>query len=547
MTGMPDDLTSHLPDPHPASPSVPWTRRRFRAPRANKELLAVPPLADAIEVARANGRSLESSRLVFFGQPLSQLRKIARREALQLAAGADKAGDGPWFVTGHQPLLFHPGVWVKNFAASALAKLSGGVGLNLVVDNDVVAVPGIVVPAGDPSAPTLQSLPFDAARPSEAWENASIRDRDVWNSFGERLEWAQQPWGIQPLAREFWKPVAAHPSDRMAEALTLGRMRWERRWGHGNAELTISQMCETASFRRFACHLLSDIDPFHDLHNRVLEEYRANNRVRSRTHPVPDLREDHGWRETPFWAWRKGEAGRQRLFAQRSPMGVALRVGGEVVAELPLPADPEESIGRLEALSTAGWRLRSRALTTTLFARLFLADLFIHGIGGAKYDEMTDQLLARFYGVTPPEFMTLSGTLHLPFAVTTHTNKESACQSRLRELQQHPERHIPEPRRAELQSFLDEQAALIAEQHAVRAARRSGKKVTSRGPVRAQRLREIRSRLRIACASEVAILQTAHHEAAIATRSASVFQNREYAFVLYPEDLLRETLERWTS
>ena len=50
------------------------------------------------------------------------------------------------------------------------------------------------------------------------------------------------------------------------------------------------------------------------------------------------------------------------------------------------------------SLAGAGCKVRSRALTTTLFARLLLADLFLHGIGGGKYDELTDELMRRFFG-----------------------------------------------------------------------------------------------------------------------------------------------------
>ena len=39
-------------------------------------------------------------------------------------------------LAGHQPELFHPGVWVKNFALNGLARRHGATPLNLVVDND---------------------------------------------------------------------------------------------------------------------------------------------------------------------------------------------------------------------------------------------------------------------------------------------------------------------------------------------------------------------------------------------------------------------------
>ena len=39
-----------------------------------------------------------------------------------------------------------------------------------------------------------------------------------------------------------------------------------------------------------------------------------------------------------------------------------------------------------------------------MYARVVLGDLFLHGIGGGKYDELTDAIVGRFLGVAPPEF-----------------------------------------------------------------------------------------------------------------------------------------------
>ena len=85
-------------------------------------------------------------------------------------------------------------------------------------------------------------------------------------------------------------------------------------------------------------------------------------------------------------------------------------------ARLPLRrrATPAGAFERLMELQRAGVRIRPRALVTTLWARLALGDLFIHGIGGAKYDCVTDRLIERFFGLTPPRFMVVSATLHLP-------------------------------------------------------------------------------------------------------------------------------------
>ena len=72
--------------------------------------------------------------------------------------------------------------------------------------------------------------------------------------------------------------------------------------------------------------------------------------------------------------------------------------------------DATAAAQQLAELSSRGIKLRTRALTTTLFARLVLGDLFLHGIGGAKYDQVTDQIVRLFFGFEPPEFATISAT-----------------------------------------------------------------------------------------------------------------------------------------
>ena len=42
----------------------------------------------------------------------------------------------PIIQTGHEPILCHPGVWIKNHLIQYLAKKLDGIGVNMIVDND---------------------------------------------------------------------------------------------------------------------------------------------------------------------------------------------------------------------------------------------------------------------------------------------------------------------------------------------------------------------------------------------------------------------------
>jgi len=54
-----------------------------------------------------------------------------------------------------------------------------------------------------------------------------------------------------------------------------------------------------------------------------------------------------------------------------------------------------------------------RAVALTLFCRIFISDLMIHGTGGARYDQITDQLLERFFKYEAAPFSVASATLSL--------------------------------------------------------------------------------------------------------------------------------------
>ncbi|MBV8269490.1 MAG: hypothetical protein JO252_24470, partial [Planctomycetaceae bacterium] len=129
---------------------------RLRAPFGDGALLADPPLGAVGAHLAENLDRLSRWDHDFQGRHVRWLRPLARRRALEKArdylgrSGLDVPtvpdASAPLVIAGHQPELFHPGVWVKNFATAAIAQARGGVGLNLIVDNDLAKFPAIRVP-----------------------------------------------------------------------------------------------------------------------------------------------------------------------------------------------------------------------------------------------------------------------------------------------------------------------------------------------------------------------------------------------------------------
>jgi hypothetical protein len=313
-----------------------------------------------------------------------------------------------------------------------------------------------------------------------------------------------------------------------------------------NLELPISRICETEPFLWFASHVLAQLPRFRECHNRVLEEYRRLNGVRSRNHPVPRLAEVDGWLEAPFWVWQEGEVRRRGVLARQVGREVHLSDGEATFARLRLSPEMDAccAVEVLKELPAQGLRFRTRALTTTLFARLCLGDLFVHGIGGAKYDEMTDQIIREFYGLEPPMFLTMSATLHVPLAEPFNTTQEDRLRVErlLRDLTFNADRHDLGP---EADALISEKHQLIIEQENAQTEGLTRRERAARRPAnraRYERLSQINEQL--------AALADRQREAAtceleqidrelLANR---LLQSREFSFALYPADVLREFL-----
>ncbi len=441
---------------------TPWQRVRLRVPREDGALLAQPPLPSVGSLLERNVASLAQAECSIAGIPLSDLRQQAREEVLRAAAywtrellgrRPDFVDSGPLVVSGHQPELFHPGVWIKNFAASKIALQCGAVSLNLIIDNDIAASRRIRVPAGTRERPTLQSVEFDGPEPAMPWEEAKIVDRPKFESFGIRVQQAMAHWPMPaPLVQKVWPFAVEHSrkTQNLGDCLSAARARLEQVLGFGNLELPIRHLAMQPSFGAFIAEMLGRAAEFREVHNAVLAEFRRVNRVRSHTHPVPELSEQNGWIEAPFWIWKSGDTVRQRAFVRPGSPEVLLATAPDESAAVAglsptMADDPASTRHVLTLLAERGYRVRPRALATTIYSRLILGDLFIHGIGGAKYDEMTDRILSRFFGVDPPGFLTLSATAYLPFAepFPVTRDEEGRLRQLLRELEHNPQRYIP--------------------------------------------------------------------------------------------------------
>src|SRR4029078_3562312 len=112
----------------------------------------------------------------------SDFRATARQHLAVLQGGQISTTNAPLILSGHQPELFHPGVWFKNFLLSSVAQSISGLGINLVIDNDAIRSPAIRVPTNRSAAAEVVVVPFDAPGEELPWEERSILDLQLFRN-----------------------------------------------------------------------------------------------------------------------------------------------------------------------------------------------------------------------------------------------------------------------------------------------------------------------------------------------------------------------------
>jgi hypothetical protein len=531
------------------------------APKSDGGLLVEPaPSATRGQIAD-NAARLAHWDYDFQGRRADALRKKARDEVVPLAQSflVDHGIDGPRFdvekarassiplvITGHQPELFHPGVWVKNFITAAAARAHGGIGLNLIVDNDIPKSSSIQVPRARADLVETERVEFDrwgSETPYEDWRTTS---EDQLASFPDRVRHVMGDLISKPILDEFWPRMLAHRNHAGTIGLrfALARHDLESSWGVDNLELPLSTICESESFLWFACHLLAQLPRYRQVHNAALAEYRAAHGIRSRNHPVAALAAFDDWLEAPFWVWRAAEPRRRALLARQRGRLMELRIAGEDDALIALPLTPEGeaccAVERLRELPSRSVRLRTRALLTTMYSRLILGDLFIHGIGGCKYDELGDEIIRRFLGIEPPSFLTVSMTVWLKLPRDdTGIGDLRALERQVRDLQFNPDRHLSEPLTDEARTWIRQKHQAIAssiETHRQRVDR-------------CHFIRRCNLALRPFVEEKRIELSARHSTVWQRSLSNRVARNREFAFVLHQAERLRplfgETMVQW--
>lgn len=501
--------------------------QRVTPPEGHGEVLCDPPYPTWHEHLAVN-----RAAVAMWPSALRERREAARKEFLAFARdytfalgidAPEPATDAPIVLTGHQPELYHPGVWVKVFLLQRLAEDTGATAVDLVVDTDRAGTVGARLPwLGSPvEVRTVPLTPpgevtFVQSPVPDAVERAVFRKRGA--AILERLP-------APALSHHFAAycdalDAAAPHADDLAGVLTAARRAFEAPAGSAYLEAPVSGLAALPAYRSWAAETLRDAARFREVMNEALRSYRARTGTRSAAQPFPDLEQRGDRLEAPFWLLRAGK--RERVWVDAD--------GRMYFGEDAVPDAAGSTVGDLDTLIAEGAVLAPKAVTLTLFARLFLGDYFIHGTGGGRYDRVTDAVIRAYYDIEPPRFAVASMTLLLPLGAHLVTDAEiAALTQRLHRLEHNPDAMLDElefdddTEYARVRALADRKAQLVGEIARSDADRKS----------LGAEIREVNTALSAMLAPVVRDAHEALAHARAARAAADVLTDRTYPYCLW--------------
>jgi hypothetical protein len=512
-------------------------------PRPGQALID-PPLSDWPGRIAASAATAPGWTFLVAGQPAATLRVEARRAVLDLAAGTNRdlglpapTGSPETIVmTGHQPEVVHVGVWFKSFVLQAYLAAHDAAGIDLVVDTDHLPGVQLRAPTGGPD-PCVAIVPLAVLPPGLPAAAAALPSRaalEAWLEAGQRLADALPPPAAQAFARAAAGFRAALPTAASLPDLVVGaRRRLEPGGGPVPGEVRLSDVIRTRPYLRYVADLLLRPAAFHAAYHAARDAVRRDQGLRDAAHPVPALAATEHGLELPFWCL---DGGPRRRLAVAGTDPIVLRAEAQEVARI--PGQPDAAVDALAALP---FSLAPRAVTLTLFHRMFVADLFLHGTGGARYDAVTDRLAVELYGMPAPPFAVASASLAL-FAEDGDavTERHRAASAALDALRRHPWPRLGDLPYAD-PAYRERALALAGQRAALLAA------MPAPGPDRravGEAIRQVESDLAPLLGPALASAEAAVAAARREVEHVAVRTDRGYSHVFFPASAVQALVAR---
>ena len=208
--------------------------------------------------------------------------------------------------------------------------------------------------------------------------------------------------------------------------------------------LPVSLMSESKCFTDFVSSIICDAVKFTDIYNQgICNQMQTLNLNPAQTIRPLKIDLQKNVIELPFWL--TFPTGRKfPLYVNLEGKNLSFGTAFNILGTLDSSSPEGKKQQLLEIMKTHNCRIRPKAVGLTLFVRLYLADWFVHGVGGGLYEQITDYVIRKYCKVMKLNFGVATATMTLSLEINNQNSHLTDVQlkSRLRELKFNPEKLI---------------------------------------------------------------------------------------------------------
>lgn len=387
---------------------------------------------------------------------------------------------------GHQPEIHHPGILFKDIITSLIAKKLNQVAIHIIVDTDAFEFQ-IPFPQKRKDFLVLEQIHFKSNEIFSSYKLNEENKNQILDSmktlrneldlFIPEIYIKTSYEYIDLIIKEIEK------ENSITEISFLIREKFFKENEISILQINISELLNLNSFKSLVYLIKNNFKEFREAYNSSLLDYRKEHKIKNHAQPIPDLGED----ELPFW-----------ILNPSSNERVPLKFNDQIEDKKILP----------------------KAITLTMFLRLFLSDFFIHGKGGGRYEEVSEKIYERFFKIKASPYSVASITYNLnPTEKFSFVNlDEKILEQNLRDIEYSPEKFLP------VENEFSKQKKLIQNEF---------KNPESNKKELHKKIEELNSEMRILLKEKKLELEKTKSILPEILKTKEVFQTRNLPFYLY--------------
>ncbi len=285
----------------------------------------------------------------------------------------------PIIMTGHQPILYYPGIFVKLILTSLIARYVNGKAYYLVLDTDKEKIYWKFIYFFK----DYHREDFLLNDPKNIILHQWLQKKDQLLDWIERWElelyYIFEP-SFVPVVKMFLESIKEflHKSKKIkiTDLSVFLNTYYTKEVNIKIEPIFLSHIVNTKTYRWLFEFIKSNYKKFYKITNTFLNQFRRDQHIKNLAIPFPNLKQN----ELPFWL----SDGYNRR---------TLTIYDDDKNQMVLP----------------------KALIISLIIRGFLSNLMIHGIGGGFYDVVVEKILNEFLGFQVSPFVTTTATIFFPY------------------------------------------------------------------------------------------------------------------------------------